>query len=197
MKWKMYILNIYFIITTTSLFSQINEVHYPYFAAQLAFQDGRLMNGIVLGGNDSTFYLISQRDWRKLKGEKRNFANLQSVMVEKGKTDWPMQITYRSLDNVELKRREGQSKARWIGLGSGFVVGLLLKRVANTFGCGDDNPDGICNPNEGVLKNGIIMGGIGFGIGSIFSIRFPKTILVKELDNKEWQQSLLRYSILR
>lgn len=198
MNWKLYTLNICFLLTSITAFSQIDKVKYPYYSSKLFFQNGMELKGIILKTNDASFYLIQRKEWRKIKGEYRNLGELQRVLIKKGVTEWPqVEITYRGLESIELRKQKRPSNARWVGLGIGFAFGALVTSWANSIGCGDDNPDGICKPNEGVLRNGLIMGGIGFGLGSIFSIRVPKRLMVEEKEDKEWQQSLLQYSVLR
>lgn len=171
------------------------KVKYPYYASKIIFKDGMKLEGIILASNESSLFLISKKDWRKIKGKKPVLPVLQEVMSKKGIKDWPRaEITYRSLGMVETKEIKGPSNMRWVGLGFSVFAGVLIAKWANSIDCGDN---GDCNLNEGIVTVGAVFGGIGFGIGSLFSIRFPRKKQVQKVGDAEWQQALLEYSVLR
>jgi len=168
------------------------KIKYPYYSSVLRLQDGSQVSGVILQTTDSSIQLINRRDWKYIKGRQRNSAEIKKAFYERNITDYPSsEITYHNLAIAEIKKRKGQSALRWVGMGGGIILGALTG-----IAIGNQGQNGRTELPLTMFYAGLL-GGLGYGAGSLFSIRFPKKILVKELEDKKWQERMVQYSILR
>lgn len=192
---KIYFLSCIFLFFSTFLSAQTDKIKYPYYISELTLQNGQVYEGIILEANESSLTLINRKDWRKIKNKSRTALTLEQVMSKNGTTNWQRkQFAYADLGVVDTKSIKKPLPIRWIGLGLGVALGAYVGLVVSQFDCADI---GTCGNYDIAVPSILIGGGLGFGLGSIFSVRIPRHKLVKGIDDKGWQESLIKYSILR
>jgi hypothetical protein len=193
MKIYSYGLCALFIFISSAVIGQTEKIRSTFFSAHIILQNGETFEGIIIKPKDSSFLTLKKSDFKYIKKRERTLVDIEKAMYEKELNNIAFQeFSYDNLGIVEVKKRKRSSAGRKIGFGIGAGFGLLAGLSLGSVFC----EDGSCLTTLTVASAGIY-GVLGLGVGSLFSIRIPQKKLVKEVSDKEWQEALLQYSILR
>lgn len=178
---------------STIIFAQNEKIKGKYYSANLILSDGSNFDGIILATNEVSFSVIERRYWKIIKGKQKSLVDVEKALYERGVLSSGTRVfQYKDLGIVEVKKRNSTAIIRKIGFYSGLTFGALVGIALGTsFGESSGSIAGFAIIGAGTF------GLAGLGAGSLLSIRVPKKILVKEIEDKKWQKSLLQYSILR
>lgn len=182
-----------FLFLSSHIYGQTEKIKSTFYSAKIILADGETFEGIILEPKDTSFSTLEKSYFKYIKGRQQTMEDINKAMYEKGLNNFAYQeFSYENLGIIEVKKRKRSATMRYVGLGVGAGFGTLVGLAFSSFACeGTGCYFGLTAVNAGAF------GLIGLGAGSLFSIRIPKKKLVKEVSDKEWQDALLEYSILR
>lgn len=193
MHTKKLFFSILLLFFSSIAFAQNEKIKSKHYSANLILSNGDNFEGIILETKDTSFSVVERRYWKIIKGREKSLIEVEKALYERGVlSNATREFKYEDLGIVEIKKRKSTAIFRKIGFYSGVAFGAFVGIAIGT-SFGEDTAS--------ILGFTVIYGGVfglaGLGAGSLLSIRIPKKILVKEIEDKKWQKSLLEYSILR